>query len=256
MFASHPASALDLGQKAKFTGLAVAPYDPNWQFSCEIGVEGEGQEMSVNSGTDGTVAFVRPDTFDIPDIGKLVVWRYAAYGGGILLAFRDATSSADGGSDAGLGAFSDECAFILGQGVEHVQHPGSGIGFRVNAVGDRAGLDPLVLERVDGIENIEQRPAEQVDAPPHDSVTALGVAPVLLHAGPAFGFFTSGGHIGVDDPGQDTRSAERVALEPAALASGADPGVTDKCHDRSSPPPKPPTDVPETTSTMRRLVKT
>ena len=102
MFASHLASALDLDQKAKFTGLAVAPYNPNWQFSCEIGIEGAGQEISVD--TDGTVAFVRLGTFDIPDIGKLAVWRYASYGG-IFLTFRGATSGADGDS-CGAGRYT------------------------------------------------------------------------------------------------------------------------------------------------------
>ena len=98
MFADHPASALDPAQKAVFKGLAVQPYDPAWRFSCEIEPEGAGQEMSVTTGTDGTVAFVRLGTFDIPDVGKLAVWRHAGYGGGIFLPFRDATSGADGGS--------------------------------------------------------------------------------------------------------------------------------------------------------------
>ncbi|MDJ0315497.1 DUF1684 domain-containing protein [Arthrobacter sp. H35-D1] len=98
MFASHPASALDSDQNARFTGLAVEPYDLAWRFSCKIGAEGAGQEMSVDTGTDGTVAFVRLGTFDIPDVGKLAVWRHAGYGGGIFLPFRDATSGADGGS--------------------------------------------------------------------------------------------------------------------------------------------------------------
>lgn len=98
MFSSHPASALDADQKAVFTGLAVAPYDPAWRFSCEIGSEGAGQEMSVDTGTDGTVLFVRLGTFDIPDVGELAVWQNAGYGGGIFLPFRDTTSGVDGGS--------------------------------------------------------------------------------------------------------------------------------------------------------------
>ena len=73
MFASHPTSALDSDQNARFTGLAVEPYDLAWPFSCKIGAEGAGQEMSVDTGTDGTVAFVRLGTFDIPGVGKLAM---------------------------------------------------------------------------------------------------------------------------------------------------------------------------------------
>ena len=98
MFAAHPASALQPGQKAGFTGLSVAPYNPAWRFSCEIGDEGAGQEMSVATGTDGTVPFVRLGTCDIPNVGQLAVWRHAGYGGGIFLPFRDAASGAAGGS--------------------------------------------------------------------------------------------------------------------------------------------------------------
>ena len=98
MFASHPASALNLTQQAKFTGLSVAPYNPEWRFSSKIDAEGMGQEISVTTGTDGTVSFVRLGTFNIPDVGKLAVWRHAGYGGGIFLPFRDATSGASDGS--------------------------------------------------------------------------------------------------------------------------------------------------------------
>lgn len=98
IFSCHPASALDADQKTVFTGLAVVPYDPAWRFSCAIDGAGAGQEMSIATGTDGTVSFVRLGTFDIPDVGALAVWQHAGYGGGIFLPFRDATSGADGGS--------------------------------------------------------------------------------------------------------------------------------------------------------------
>ncbi len=94
MFASQPASALGPDAKRGFAGLSVAPYDPAWRFSCAVDAEGAGQEMSVATGTDGTVSFVRLGTFDIPNVGKLAVWKHAGYGGGVFLPFRDATAGA------------------------------------------------------------------------------------------------------------------------------------------------------------------
>jgi uncharacterized protein (DUF1684 family) len=98
MFATHPASALNADKKARFSGLSVAPYNPDFRFECPLGAGGAGEEMNVQTGTDGTVPFVRLGTFDIPGVGALAAWKLRSYGGGIFVPFRDTTAGRDGGS--------------------------------------------------------------------------------------------------------------------------------------------------------------
>ncbi|WP_288025691.1 DUF1684 domain-containing protein [Arthrobacter sp.] len=98
LFAGHPASALNEEKKARFRGLAVAPYDPAFRFDCQLLPEGAGEEMLVRTGTDGTVPFERLGTFSIPGVGSLAAWRLRSYGGGIFVPFRDAGPGRPGGS--------------------------------------------------------------------------------------------------------------------------------------------------------------
>jgi uncharacterized protein (DUF1684 family) len=98
LFGGHPASALNAAQKAAFSGLTVADYDPGFRFVLPLEATGAGQEMRVNTGTDGVVSFVRLGTFDIPGVGALAAWKLQGYGGGIFLPFRDGSSGNPGGS--------------------------------------------------------------------------------------------------------------------------------------------------------------
>ncbi|MEE2521517.1 DUF1684 domain-containing protein [Pseudarthrobacter sp. J75] len=98
MFATHPASALSAQDKAEFSGLRTAHYDPIYRFYVPLTLEGAGREMQVETGTDGTVHFVRLGTFDLPEMGQLAVWKVRGYGGGIFVPFRDATAGQPGGS--------------------------------------------------------------------------------------------------------------------------------------------------------------
>lgn len=98
MFATHPASPLTAGGKASFSGLRTADYDPIYRFHVPLTKEGAGREMSVETGTDGVVNFVRLGTFDLPEMGQLAVWKLRSYGGGIFLPFRDATAGQPGGT--------------------------------------------------------------------------------------------------------------------------------------------------------------
>jgi uncharacterized protein (DUF1684 family) len=98
MFATHPASALGGQEKARFTGLPVAAYDPAFRFECRLSPEGAGEEMLVRTGTDGTVPFERLGTFHVPGAGSLAAWLLRGYGGGIFVPFRDAGSGRPGGS--------------------------------------------------------------------------------------------------------------------------------------------------------------
>ena len=98
MFGTHPASALTAEAKASFDGLKTADYDPIYRFHVPITPEGAGREMTVETGTDGLVRFVRLGTFDLPEMGQLAVWKLKGYGGGIFVPFRDATAGQPGGS--------------------------------------------------------------------------------------------------------------------------------------------------------------
>ncbi|MGP0222958.1 MULTISPECIES: DUF1684 domain-containing protein [unclassified Paenarthrobacter] len=98
MFGTHPASALTDTAKASFSGLKTADYDPAFRLYVPLSPEGAGQEMNVNTGTDGVVPFIRIGTFELPRLGSLAAWRLRSYGGGIFVPFRDATAGKDGGS--------------------------------------------------------------------------------------------------------------------------------------------------------------
>ncbi|MGF6833705.1 uncharacterized protein (DUF1684 family) [Paenarthrobacter sp. TE4293] len=98
MFATHPASALTAEMKASFSGLRTAGYDPAFRRYAALSPEGSGQEMNVETGTDGVVPFVRIGTFELPGMGSLAAWRLRSYGGGIFVPFRDATAGKAGGS--------------------------------------------------------------------------------------------------------------------------------------------------------------
>lgn len=98
MFATHPASPLTPEAKSHFSGLKTADYDPIYRFYVPITKEGTGREITMETGTDGVVNFVRLGTFDLPELGQLAVWKVQGYGGGIFVPFRDATAGAPGGS--------------------------------------------------------------------------------------------------------------------------------------------------------------
>ncbi|HEY8296290.1 MAG TPA: DUF1684 domain-containing protein [Micrococcaceae bacterium] len=85
LFRGHAASPLNDAKKELFTGLAVSRYDPAYRFEGVLTGTGAGEEMNVNTGTDGVVPFVRLGSFDVPGIGTLAVWRLRSYGAGRYL---------------------------------------------------------------------------------------------------------------------------------------------------------------------------
>lgn len=100
LFASHPASPLSEGAKQCFTGLAVAPYNPELRCEAPIDDNGAGQQLEVPTGTDGTVYFERLGTVTTP-IGRLALWRLATYGGGLFLPLRDGLAGKPNGTYGG-----------------------------------------------------------------------------------------------------------------------------------------------------------
>jgi uncharacterized protein (DUF1684 family) len=100
LMGGHPASPLQGEEKARFTGLPVAPYDPAWRFELPI-VPTEPAGFEFPTGTDGVVPFERLGRVEIPDVGSLDVWRLMTYGGGLFVPVRDALAGKPGGTYGG-----------------------------------------------------------------------------------------------------------------------------------------------------------
>jgi hypothetical protein len=100
LFAHHPQSPLTEDVRASFTGLPVAPYDPDLRF--EVAVEpapgGDGPDAwTARTGSDGDVPFGRVGVVHLSGLGNLDVWWLGSYGGGIFLPVRDAAPDTYGG---------------------------------------------------------------------------------------------------------------------------------------------------------------
>ena len=92
LFATHPDSPLPPEQRAGFTGLPYAPYDPSLRFEAEVDREVEPHRLEVPTGTDGIVAFERFGALHLPALGDLDVWWLASYGGGVFVPLKDASA--------------------------------------------------------------------------------------------------------------------------------------------------------------------
>ncbi|MHA7155772.1 DUF1684 domain-containing protein [Arthrobacter sp. TMN-50] len=101
LFATHPASPLDPTAAASFDGLAVAEYQSDYRFEAVIDDDGVGEEMTVPTGTDGTVTFQRLGTVGLDGVGRLALWRLASYGGGLFLPLRDGSAGQPSGTYGG-----------------------------------------------------------------------------------------------------------------------------------------------------------
>jgi uncharacterized protein (DUF1684 family) len=100
LMAVHPATPLLAADRAGFTGLPVAPYDPSWRF--EVAIEtAAAQRLDVEPGTDGVVPFERIGVASVPGVGSLDVWWLASYGGGIFVPVKDALAGVKGGTYGG-----------------------------------------------------------------------------------------------------------------------------------------------------------
>jgi len=96
LFATHPASPLLPADRAGFTGLLVAPYDPALRFVAEVR-DAPAQRRESVTGTDGTVAFERIGRVELPGVGGLDVWWLDQYGGGLFLPVKDPGRGYGGG---------------------------------------------------------------------------------------------------------------------------------------------------------------
>ncbi|RNE67421.1 DUF1684 domain-containing protein [Cryobacterium tepidiphilum] len=101
LFARHPSSPLLPDGRSNFTGLPIAPYDPDWRFEAEVHRAETPVRMDVETGTDGTVSFDLLGAVHLPHVGSLDVWRLAGYGGGLFLPVKDALAAQPGGTYGG-----------------------------------------------------------------------------------------------------------------------------------------------------------
>jgi uncharacterized protein len=89
LLATHPDSPVPAADRAAFTGVPVAPYDPALRYHVEVDSEIEPLRIEVSTGTDGIVPFQRAGVVHLPGVGDLDVWWLASYGGGIFVPIRD-----------------------------------------------------------------------------------------------------------------------------------------------------------------------
>jgi uncharacterized protein (DUF1684 family) len=90
LFKSHEQSPLPKEARESFGGLPFFPYDPAWRFVASL-TEAEPLRYDITSSRDGTYSFTRFATARAGDVELEVYWL-EAYGGGIFVPFRDATS--------------------------------------------------------------------------------------------------------------------------------------------------------------------
>ncbi|SFR84874.1 hypothetical protein SAMN05428970_3073 [Agromyces sp. CF514] len=101
LFAGHPQSPLLPDDRASFTGLTIARYDPDWRFELEVRRPEEPQRLVVESATDGKIRFSLVGTVRVPYLGTLDVWRLTQYAGGLFLPVKDRLAGAPGGTYGG-----------------------------------------------------------------------------------------------------------------------------------------------------------
>jgi len=97
LFRSHPQSPLPADRRASFDGLEYWPYDPQARVLAQLEDVEAAPEPVETSGTEPILfrPFARA-SFELAgeQLALEVAWL-AAYGGGVFLSFRDATSGRD-----------------------------------------------------------------------------------------------------------------------------------------------------------------
>lgn len=101
LFAGHPQSPLLPDDRARFTGLTVSRYDPDWRFELEVRRPEEPARMLIDDSSDGPIPFSLVGTVRIPYLGTLDVWRLRTYGGGLFLPVKDSLAGTPGGTFGG-----------------------------------------------------------------------------------------------------------------------------------------------------------
>jgi uncharacterized protein (DUF1684 family) len=92
LLGSHPQSPVPVAERAKFTGVPVARYDPRLRFTPAVDTDVEPARIEFATGTDGIVPFDRMGVVHLDGVGDLDVWWLASYGGGAFVPVRDIRS--------------------------------------------------------------------------------------------------------------------------------------------------------------------
>src|SRR5947208_1705453 len=94
LFATHEQSPLPPERRAAKTAIPFFDYDPAMRFAVEL-VQAEPETYEIASSRDGTYSFTRLARAPLHIAGQdveLEVYWLEAYGGGVFVPFRDATS--------------------------------------------------------------------------------------------------------------------------------------------------------------------
>jgi uncharacterized protein (DUF1684 family) len=90
LLATHPDTPLLPEDRAGFSGLRIAPYDPALRFEVTADTDVEPHQLDVQTGTDGLVSFDRIGVLRVPGLGDLEMWWLKAYAGGLFVPVKDA----------------------------------------------------------------------------------------------------------------------------------------------------------------------
>jgi hypothetical protein len=94
LISTHPRSALDAQQQARFPGLPYFPYDPALRFEIQLHHDIEPKTIPVPLQGDGLFSMRRFAPADFAVEGQpcsLYLYWIEGYAGGVFLPFRDAT---------------------------------------------------------------------------------------------------------------------------------------------------------------------
>ena len=94
LFRTHPQSPIPPEKRPSFAGVPYFDYDPSMRFIVEL-EQAEPETHDIASSRDGTFSFTRFANAPVQIGGRefeLEVYWLNAYGGGLFVPFRDATS--------------------------------------------------------------------------------------------------------------------------------------------------------------------
>ena len=97
LFRKHPQSAIAVDDRPSFRGLKYFDYDPTWRFDAEVSPI-KSDSVDIGHSGQGTTAFspFGQVNLDINGVSvELTLYWLNAYGGGVFVPFRDATSGQD-----------------------------------------------------------------------------------------------------------------------------------------------------------------
>ena len=92
LFAGHPDSPLSPTARAAFTGIPVAPYDPDLRFRARVDTDVAPQRLELPTADDGVVTMDRIGRVTLGELGRADVWWLGGYGGGVFLPLRDGSA--------------------------------------------------------------------------------------------------------------------------------------------------------------------